>query len=76
MSSAGGDADDDALRVGIISAAASFPGLTGSTALNAAGDRLLGNYDFWSICGSGPNFTWTRVATYEASTETISQTAC
>ncbi len=76
MSSAGADADDDALRAEIISTASSFPGLTGSTALNAAGDCLLGNYDFWSIWGSEPEFSWTRVATYEASTETISQTAC
>jgi ABC-type branched-subunit amino acid transport system substrate-binding protein len=27
----------------------SYSGITGNTALNAAGDRAYGNYDFWAI---------------------------
>lgn len=39
-------------------------GITGSTALDAAGDRLNGDFDFWAVRLRNGNYTWVRVATY------------
>ena len=40
-------------------------GATGWTALNAAGDRRYGDFDFWAIRREGGALRWTRVAHYE-----------
>ena len=63
-----GDESDVALRQQIVGIAAGHRGLTGSTLLNASGDRALGNYDFWGICRDGESFSWKRIATFTAST--------
>jgi len=55
-----------ALRKAIVNAARDHTGLTGPTELNAAGDRSLGNYDFWAVCARGTGSDWVRVATYTA----------
>jgi branched-chain amino acid transport system substrate-binding protein len=60
----GGDAP--ALRKAIVDAAQDYTGLTGPTELNDAGDRSLGNYDFWAVCARGTGNEWVRVATYTA----------
>jgi branched-chain amino acid transport system substrate-binding protein len=39
-------------------------GATGWTALNDAGDRRTGNYDFYGLQVSGETFEWVRVAQY------------
>ena len=36
------------------------------TQLNAAGDRSIGNYDFWAVCGRAAGDEWVKVATYTA----------
>jgi branched-chain amino acid transport system substrate-binding protein len=60
-----GAADDaTALAGAIVRVADSYTGLTGPTELDAAGDRALGNYDFWSVCHSGTTWTWYRSAAY------------
>jgi branched-chain amino acid transport system substrate-binding protein len=41
-----------------------YQGITGSTALDAAGDRLNGDFDFWAVRLRNDNYTWVRVATY------------
>ena len=66
MTAAGARADATALRQQVIDKAADYTGLTGPTVLNPAGDRALGNYDFWSVCRSGSGFTWQRSYTYIA----------
>jgi len=38
--------------------------VTGSTALDAAGDRLNGDFDFWAVRLRNGNYTWVRVGTY------------
>lgn len=57
------------LRRQIELAAADYVGLTGPAVLNAAGDRAIGNYDFWSVCPSGANYVWVRSAVYTVSTD-------
>jgi branched-chain amino acid transport system substrate-binding protein len=59
-------ADAPALRKAIVDAAQDHTGLTGPTQLNAAGDRSIGNYDFWAVCARGTGSEWVRVATYTA----------
>jgi branched-chain amino acid transport system substrate-binding protein len=62
---AGKDADVQTLRQAIVTTANAHRGLTGSTRLNDAGDRVSGNYDFWAVCpASGGAFQWIRTATY------------
>ena len=41
-----------------------YQGITGSTALDAAGDRLNGDFDFWAVRLRNSSYTWVRVATY------------
>jgi len=55
-----------ALRKAIVDAARDYTGLTGPTDLNDAGDRSLGNYDFWAVCARQTGDEWVRVATYTA----------
>ncbi len=59
-------ADASALRKEIVDAARDHVGLTGPTQLNAAGDRSIGNYDFWAVCARATGNEWVRVATYTA----------
>ena len=50
--------------------AAIYTGATGSAALNANGDRAVGDYDFYQVCG-GPTPAWSRVAAYRAAGGTV-----
>lgn len=38
--------------------------VTGSTALDAAGDRLNGDFDFWAVRPQNGSFGWVRTGTY------------
>lgn len=40
-------------------------GASGWTALNAAGDRKLGSYDFWTVERRGSSYTWSVAAQYQ-----------
>jgi len=74
---AGGTNDIEAFKQAFVQVAGSYRGITGSVALNDAGDRQAGDYDFWCICrgamatGQTPMgmpqelFAWTRVAVYK-----------
>jgi branched-chain amino acid transport system substrate-binding protein len=62
-----GDNEPEKVRRNIIATAAEHIGLTGPTMLNAAGDRALGNYDFWSVCpAAGGGYEWVRSAVFTA----------
>lgn len=65
---AGGTSDAARLKQAFITAASTGYGATGWTALNDAGDRKYGNYDFWAIRMSADVPRWTRVARYESRT--------
>jgi hypothetical protein len=38
--------------------------VTGSTALDAAGDRETGDFDFWAVRLRNGSYKWVRVGTY------------
>jgi branched-chain amino acid transport system substrate-binding protein len=48
----------------VIEEADHYQGVTGSTALDAAGDRMSGDFDFWATRLRNGNYTWVRVAAY------------
>jgi ABC-type branched-subunit amino acid transport system substrate-binding protein len=48
-----------------------YRGVTGSTALDAAGDRLTGDFDFWAVRLRNGNYTWVRVAAYSNGVLTV-----
>jgi branched-chain amino acid transport system substrate-binding protein len=58
-----GTGSADALRAAFVQEANRYTGITGPTALNAAGDRSYGIYDFWAVGLSGL-YQWNRVAGY------------
>ena len=72
ISGAGSTNDLALLKQKFVEAAAAYSGATGSTALNAAGDRLLGTYDFWEITSGPAGFLWRRVGGYDSSTGALS----
>jgi branched-chain amino acid transport system substrate-binding protein len=65
-----GLADIPEYRAELLRQAAAYTGATGSTTLNANGDRAVGDYDFYQVCG-GPTPAWQRVSAYEATAGTV-----
>jgi branched-chain amino acid transport system substrate-binding protein len=51
-------------KAAFIEEAEHYQGVTGSTALDAAGDRLNGDFDFWAVRLRNGTYTWVRVAAY------------
>jgi len=62
---AGGPGHAAALKTAFVSAANNFYGASGWTALNAAGDRRFGDFDFFALSGSGATSSWTLRAQYD-----------
>jgi branched-chain amino acid transport system substrate-binding protein len=58
----------EALKQSFVATAATHFGATSWTTLNAAGDRAVGNYDFWAIREVSGTPRWTRVAHYDTRT--------
>ena len=54
----------DRFKAAFIEEADHYRAITGSTALDAAGDRLNGDFDFWAVRLRNGNYTWVRVGTY------------
>ncbi len=57
-------------RSELLTQAGAYTGATGPTDLNAAGDRAVGDYDFYQVC-AGPTPSWQRVTAYEAAGGTL-----
>lgn len=57
-------------RSAVLRQAEAYTGATGSTDLNPAGDRAVGDYDFYQVCAGSPP-SWSRVAAYRADGGTI-----
>lgn len=57
-------------RSELLSQANAYAGATGPTDLNAAGDRAVGDYEFYQVC-PGTTPTWVRVAAYQAAAGTV-----
>ena len=51
-------------KAAFIEEADHYRAMTGSTALDAAGDRLNGDFDFWAVRLRNGNYTWVRVGAY------------
>ena len=54
----------DRFKAALVDEADHYRAITGSTALDAAGDRLNGDFDFWAVRLRDGNYTWVRVGTY------------
>ena len=52
-------------------AANNYSGVTGSTALDAAGDRLSADFDFWAVRQVSGTFSWIRIGAYTNGTITL-----
>jgi branched-chain amino acid transport system substrate-binding protein len=57
-------------RAEVLRQAAAYEGATGNTTLNANGDREVGDYDFYQVCGGGTP-AWKRVSAFRAGTGTV-----
>jgi branched-chain amino acid transport system substrate-binding protein len=60
----------ESFNAAFVDEANSFMGITESTALNAAGDRKVANFDFWGVRKEGDTFLWKKVATYNGQSGT------
>ena len=58
-------------KAAFIEEAEHYHGVTGSTALDAAGDRLNGDFDFWAVRLRNGNYRWVRVGTYNNAILTV-----
>jgi branched-chain amino acid transport system substrate-binding protein len=65
----GATQDVETLKRAVTTAADRHFGATGWTALNEAGDRRHGDFDFWAIRRLNGVLRWTRVAVYESRME-------
>ena len=54
----------DNFKAAFIDEAGHYDGVTGSTALDAAGDRTSGDFDFWAVRLQNGAYTWVRIGTY------------
>jgi branched-chain amino acid transport system substrate-binding protein len=62
-----GDKDFDGFKAAFVSEADAYSGITGSLALNSAGDRANGDFDFWAV----RNDAWVRIGTFTNGSITI-----
>jgi branched-chain amino acid transport system substrate-binding protein len=62
---AGGTGRPAALKTAFVTAANNFYGASGWTALNAAGDRRFGDFDFYALLQSGATSSWNLRAQYD-----------
>ena len=51
-------------KTAFVNEANAYEGVTGSTALDAAGDRLKRDFDFWAVRPQGAGYGWVRIGTY------------
>ncbi len=61
----------DKFKATFIDEAGHYNGVTGSTALDAAGDRQNGDFDFWAVRLNGATATWVRIGTYNNGALTV-----
>jgi len=51
-------------KTAFVNEANTYEGVTGSTALDAAGDRLNSDFDFWAVRSQNGGYGWVRIGTY------------
>jgi len=63
--------DFSSFKSAFVDAANAYSGVTGSTALDTAGDRLSADFDFWAVRQVNGTFSWVRIGTYTNGTITL-----
>jgi len=58
-------------KAAFVNAANGYSGVTGSTALDDAGDRLNADFDFWAVRPTNGSYGWARVGAYTNGTLTL-----
>jgi branched-chain amino acid transport system substrate-binding protein len=58
-------------KAAFVTEANAYEGVTGSTALDSAGDRLNGDFDFWAVSLENGSYGWVRVGAYSNGTLTL-----
>ena len=64
LRSAGNLKDFAAFEAAFLNAANAYSGVTGSTALDVAGDRLSSDFDFWAVRLTNGSYGWVRIGAY------------
>jgi branched-chain amino acid transport system substrate-binding protein len=59
------------LKATFVGEASRYEGVTGSTALDPAGDRLNGDFDFWAVRPLNGSYGWVRIGTYNSGVLTL-----
>ncbi len=54
----------DNFKAAFVEKANAYHGVTGSTALDPAGDRLNGDFDFWAVRRRNGSYIWVRIGSY------------
>ncbi len=68
---AGNLKDFAGFKAAFVNATNTYSGVTGSTALDGAGDRLNADFDFWAVRPTDGSYGWIRVGTYTDGTLTL-----
>src|SRR5439155_8036795 len=68
---AGNLKDFAGFKAAFVNATNTYSGVTGSTALDGAGDRLNADFDFWAVRPTNPSYGWARIGTYTNGTLTL-----
>src|SRR5438552_5314215 len=63
--------DFSSFKSAFVDAANAYSGVTGSTALDTAGDRLSADFDFWAVRQVNGNYGWERIGAYTNGTLTL-----
>jgi branched-chain amino acid transport system substrate-binding protein len=63
--------DFAAFKMAFVTEADAYVGITGSLALNSAGDRANGDFDFWAVRSQDGGYGWVRTGTYSNGTLTL-----
>src|SRR5438445_1465836 len=71
LQDAGNLKDFARFKEAFVNAANAYSGVTGSTALDSAGDRLNADFDFWAIRLTNGSYGWARIGTYTNGTLTL-----
>jgi len=71
LRTAGNLKDFAAFKAAFVNAANAYSGITGSTALDSAGDRLSTDFDFWAVRQVSGTFSWVRIGAYTNGTLTL-----
>ena len=54
----------DNFKAAFVDEAGHYQGVTGSTALDPADDRLNGDFDFWAVRPQNGSYSWVRIGSY------------